>query len=218
MKLLLTSGGITNLSISKALFELVGKAPEETSLVFIPTASNKEAGDKSWLISDLMNLKNQNFKSIDIADISAIDEALWRPRFDAADVLFFEGGSNYHLMRWINRSGLAKLLPEYLKTKVYAGLSAGSMITSKDQPVKFSQAIYEEDFDENEDMPSLNLVDFYFLPHLNSPYFKNLREDFIRKIAEGMKDKIYAMDDQSALKVVDGKINVVSEGKWFEIN
>jgi dipeptidase E len=121
-------------------------------------------------------------------------------------------------MRWINRSGLTKLLPEYLRSKVYVGVSAGSMITSKDQPLKFSQAIYEEDFDETENMLSLELVDFYFLPHLNSPYFKNLREDFIREITKGMTEKIYAMDDQSALKVVDEKVEVISEGKWFELN
>ena len=46
MKLLLTSNGLANESISKALFELVGKKPEDTSLVFIPTASNVEIGDK----------------------------------------------------------------------------------------------------------------------------------------------------------------------------
>jgi dipeptidase E len=218
MKLLLTSGGITNESIANALFDLVGKKAKESSLVFIPTASNKEAGDKSWFIDDLVNLKRQNFKSIDIADISAVEEKIWRPKFETADILFFEGGSNYHLMRWINRSGLTKLLPEYLRSKVYVGVSAGSMITSKDQPLKFSQAIYEEDFDETENMLSLELVDFYFLPHLNSPYFKNLREDFIREITKGMTEKIYAMDDQSALKVVDEKVEVISEGKWFELN
>jgi dipeptidase E len=218
MKLLLTSGGITNESIANTLFDLVGKKAKESSLVFIPTASNKEAGDKSWFIDDLVNLKRQNFKSIDIADISAVEEKIWGPKFETADILFFEGGSNYHLMRWINRSGLTKLLPEYLRSKVYVGVSAGSMITSKDQPLKFSQAIYEEDFDETENMLSLELVDFYFLPHLNSPYFKNLREDFIREITKGMTEKIYAMDDQSALKVVDEKVEVISEGKWFELN
>ena len=46
MKLLLTSGGLTNKSIVKALFDLVGKKPEDTSLVFIPTASNVEMEDK----------------------------------------------------------------------------------------------------------------------------------------------------------------------------
>src|SRR3989344_3170303 len=112
MKLLLTSAGITNNSIAKTLFDLVGKKSEETSVVFVPTASNVEIGDKDWLIDDLVNLQKQNFKSIDIADISAVPEKIWRPKFETADVLFFEGGDEYYLMEWINKSGLANLLPE----------------------------------------------------------------------------------------------------------
>src|SRR3989344_7106947 len=114
MKLLLTSGGITNNSIAQALFDLVGKKPEDTTLVFIPTASNIETGDKDWLINDLINLKKQNFKSINITDISAVPESIWRPQMEEADVLFFEGGNSYHLMEWINKSGLTKILPELL--------------------------------------------------------------------------------------------------------
>src|SRR3989344_4280859 len=98
MKLLLTSGGITNKSIASALFNLVGKKSEDTSLVFIPTATNIEKGDKGWFIDDLINLKKQSFKSIDTADISAVDEKIWRPKLDEADILFFEGGNTYHLM------------------------------------------------------------------------------------------------------------------------
>ena len=218
MKLLLTSAGISNPSIAKALFDLVGKKPEETSLVFIPTASNAEVGDKGWLIDDLLNLKKQNFKSIDIADISALEEKAWRPRFEAADVLFFEGGETYYLMEWINRSGLAAVLPEYLKSKVYVGVSAGSMVASKDLALTILQTIYEEDLDQTENMAGLNLVDFYFLPHLNSSYFKKLREYFIRTAVKDIKEKIYVMDDQSALKIVDGKVEVVSEGEWFVMN
>ncbi len=97
MKLLLTSGGITNKSIANALFELVDKKPENTSLVFIPTASNVERGDKNWLINDLINLKNLNLKEIEIADISATEEKIWRPKLEQADVLFFEGGNAYCL-------------------------------------------------------------------------------------------------------------------------
>lgn len=218
MKLLLTSGGITNKSIAKALFNLVGKKPENTSLVFIPTASNVEKGDKNWFINDLINLKKQNFKCIDIADISAVDEKVWWPKFKEADILFFEGGNTYHLMEWINRSGLVTLLPELLKTKVYVGVSAGSMVTNPDLSLKISQIVYEEDLDRTENMTGLGFVDFYFLPHLNSLYFKKLREPNIRKVTKGMKNKIYAVDDDSALKIIDGKIEVVSEGKWFIIN
>ena len=218
MKLLLTSGGITNKSIAKALFELVGKKPEETSLVFIPTASNVEKGDKSWLIGDLVNLKNQNFKSISIADISAVPENIWRPQIKEADVIFFEGGNTYHLMEWINKSGLAKLLPEFLKTKVYVGLSAGSMVVSPDLALKISQDLYEEDLDRTGDISGLNFVDFYVLPHFNSIYFSKLKEENIRESAKGIKNKIYVLGDQSALKVDNGKVEIISEGKYLIIN
>ena len=119
MKLLLTSGGITNKSIANALFDLTGKKPEDTTIVFIPTASNVESGDKDWLINDLINLQKQNFKSIEITDISVVDEKIWEPSLERADVLFFEGGNTYHLMRWLNKSGVSKLLPDLLKDKVY---------------------------------------------------------------------------------------------------
>lgn len=218
MKLLLTSAGITNKSIAKALVDLVGKKPEDISLVFIPTASNVEKGDKSWLINDLINLKKQNFKSISITDISAVDEKIWRPQLEEADVLFFEGGNTYHLMHWINKSGLISLLPELLKNKVYVGVSAGSIVTNKDWALTISHILYEEDLDETEEMPGLNFVGFYFLPHLDSPYFKLRREDLVKEVTKGITDKIYILDDNSALKVVDGKVEVVSEGKWFVIN
>jgi len=180
MKLLLTSSGITNKSIAGALFSLTEKKPEDTTVVFIPTASNVETGDKDWLINDLLNLKKLNFKSIEITDISAIDEKIWKPSIERADVLFFEGGNTYHLMEWLNKSGLAKMLPEFLKDKVYVGVSAGSMVTNKDLALKLSQIVYGEDLEKDYEMNGLNYVDFYFLPHLNSEYFVNLREDFIR--------------------------------------
>jgi dipeptidase E len=218
MKLLLTSGGISNRSIADALFDLTEKKPEDTIVVFIPTASNAETGDKDWLIDDLINLKNLNFKSIEITDISAVDEKIWRPSVEGADVLYFAGGNTYHLMEWLNRSGLAKMLPELLKNKVYVGASAGSMVTNKDLALLLSQIVYGEDMDKDHEMSGLNFVDFYFLPHLNSEYFINLREDFVRNAAKDMSEKIYVLDDDSAIKIVDGKIEVISEGNWFEIN
>lgn len=218
MKLLLTSGGITNKSIADALFSLTGKKPEDTTVVFIPTASNVETGDKDWLINDLMNLKKLNFKSIEITDISAIGEKIWKPSIEGADVLFFEGGNTWHLMQWINKSGLAKILPELLKDKVYVGVSAGSMVLSKDLAVKLTLWLYEEESPIVDNIQCLNFVDFYFLPHLNSPYFKVRNDSFIRDAAKNITEKIYVLDDNSALKIIDGKVEVVSEGKWFEIN
>lgn len=219
MKILLTSGGITNDSIKAALFDLVGKKPEDTSLVFIPTASNIEKCDKSWLINDLVNLNKLNLKAIYIADISAVEENIWRPQLESADIIFFEGGNVFHLMNWINKTNLNSLLPELLKNKVYVGLSAGSMVTCKDLALNISQKIYEEDLDQEINIPGLNYVNFYFLPHLNSPWFTKVRDnDYLREAAKDIKDKIYVMDDNSAIKIVDDKMEIISEGVWFEIN
>lgn len=184
MKLLLTSSGLTNNSIANALFELTGKDPKETTVAFIPTASNVETGDKDWLIVDLINLKKQGFKSIEITDISAVDEKIWRPSLERADVLFFEGGNNYHLMRWLNKSGLTELLPGLLKDRVYVGISAGSIVTNPDLALKLAQKLYEEDMLETEELKGLNFVDFHFLPHLNSKWFKKVTRKNIEKAGQ----------------------------------
>jgi dipeptidase E len=57
----------------------------------------------------------------------------------------------------------------------------------------------------------LNFVDFYFLPHLNSDWYKKIRKENIEKLSHKIKEKIYALDDNSALKIVDNKIEVISE-------
>lgn len=218
MKLLLTSAGLSNQSIANALFELTGKRPEETTVVFIPTASNVEAEDKGWLINDLVNLKKQNFKCIEITDISAVDEKIWKPSLERADVLFFEGGNTYHLMRWLNKSGLTKLLPELLKNRVYVGVSAGSMVTNPDLSIKLFQVIYDKDRLDTGQLKGLDYVDFYFLPHLNSEWFEKMTRENVEKAAQGINKPVYALDDDSAIKIVDGKLEVVSEGEWFVIN
>jgi len=218
MKLLLTSGGLTNKSITDALFELVGKKPEDTSLVFIPTASNVEKEDKEWLIDDLINIKKQNFKFVRITDISAIDKNIWLPQMEESDVLFFEGGNSYHLMAWMNKSGLTEILPELLKARVYVGLSAGSMVTGPDLTLRQSQILYGEDRERKENMAGLNYVDFYFFPHLNSPYFNLRKEEVIRDGVKDLPRKVYALDDQSAIKINCDNVEIVSEGKWLVFN
>jgi len=218
MKLLLTSAGLKNKSIANALFSLVGKKLEDITLVYIPTASNVEVGDKSWLIDNLIVLKNLNFKSIEITDISAVSEKIWKSSFERADVLFFEGGNTYHLMKWLNKINLSKNLSKLLENKVYVGVSAGSMITSPDLMLKFSQNIYEEDLLETTELKGLNFVDFYFFPHLNSNWFKKVRQEIIEETCKNSSKSIYVLDDNSALKIINGKVEVISEGKWFFID
>src|SRR3990167_3328509 len=126
MKLLLRSAGITNKSIENTLLELIDKLFSECSLAFIPTAANVEEGDKSWMITDLNNCKNLGFSMIDIVDISALPNKIWKKRLENVDVLLFSGGNTFHLMYWLEKTGLKNEMAQLLKNKVYVGISAGS--------------------------------------------------------------------------------------------
>ncbi|EKE11829.1 MAG: hypothetical protein ACD_15C00016G0004 [uncultured bacterium] len=218
MKLLLTSAGLSNQSISNALLEMIGKPFSETTMAFIPTAANAESGDKDWLITDLIVCKKIGFKSIDIVDISAVPKDMWLPRLQEADVLYFEGGNSFHLMYWIEKSGLRELLPEMLKTKIYVGVSAGSMVACKSLDMSTSERLYSEEIVGWRSDEGLGFVDMLIRPHLNSPYFPNLNLENLEKISKEFPDTFYAIDDNTAIKVVDGKIEIVSEGVWKKFN
>ena len=218
MKLLLTSNGLSNESIAKALFDLAGKDPSETVVAFIPTAMNVTKGDKSWFVNDLNNLKKQGLKELDVVDISALPKKVWLPRLEKADVLFFSGGNTSHLMRWIKESELIQVLPDLLKTKVYAGISAGSMVTNPTLALSSQdkKIYYEEEFNYRSE-EALNYVNFYVRPHYNSPDFPHAREEVLKNIAKDLDLPLYGLDDQSALKVVDGEVEVVSEGEYLKV-
>lgn len=219
MRLLLTSSGLTNKSITKALIDLVGKTPKKTNFVFIPTAANVEIGDKGWLIDDLMNVKKQGFNSVDIVDISAVRKNIWLPRLKDANVLLFGGGNTFHLMYWLNKSGLSKLLPGLLKSRVYVGISAGSMVASRDLSLSQSERLYYPDgVGKYKSGQGLGFVDFYIRLHLNSPHFPEVREDYLKETAKNFRETIYALDDESAVIVNGSKIKVVSEGKYLVLN
>jgi len=156
---------------------------------------------------------------IDIVDISALPKWNWQPRLEAADVLFFEGGDSSHLMRWVEESGLKELLPEFLKTRVWVGVSAGSIITNPTlaSSNKEKALSYKERF-RYEAKNGLGLVDFYFRPHLNNPDQSHASEKIVRETAKTLPGVLYALDDKMALKVVDDKVEIVGEGEYLVLN
>lgn len=218
MKLLLTSAGFTNRSIIGALESMAAKPLEQLNLAFIPTAANVEPGDKDWLIDDLVKTKKLGFKEMDIVDISALPADLWRPRLERANILMFGGGNTFHLMYWLEKSGLKDLLPELLQTRVFVGISAGSCAASHDLNESISRSLYDEVIDGYQGIEGLGLVDFQVWPHLNSPFFPKVRASYMEKLAKEVSEPVYALDDNSAIQVVDGAINTVSEGSWLKYN
>jgi dipeptidase E len=218
MKLLLTSAGLSNTSIVNALLELTECPLNELNLAIIPTASNIEWGDKSWLINDYINCQNLGFKSIDIVDISALSQEMWLPRLEKADVLLFEGGNSFHLIHWIKKTGLSEHLPVLLETRAYVGISAGSMVACKSLDLSTSERLYNEAVGEGSTDEGLGYADVLMRPHLNSPYFPNVTIENLEVLAREFPEEFYALDDNSAIKIVDGKIDVVSEGIWKKFN
>lgn len=215
MKLFLSSAGLSNKTLIDAFENLVGKKGEDLKIAFIPTAANVEEGDKGWLIEDYSNFKKQGY-FVDIVDISAIEKEIWEPRLKEADVLFLGGGNTFHLMHWVEKSGLKDLLPELLETKVYAGISAGSCIAG---PTVYNsvQNLFGEKYDLKIEK-GLGLVDFQFIPHLNSKWFPKINEENLEITSKELKEPIYACDDNSAVVINENNIEVVSEGKWRKYN
>jgi dipeptidase E len=211
MKIMLTSSGITNKSLEKALKELVDG---EIKIAFIPTAANTvgiEKEDKEWLIKNYNECLKLGFT--DIVDISALDKEVWLPRLKAANVIFMGGGDAIHLINWINKSGLADEIRGLLKDRVYVGISAGSHVACKDL-ASSSKFLYSKSGSKAD--KGLGLVDFYVRSHLNSPKFPKVRDEFLKQETQKLNQDCYAIDDDSAVISVDGKIELVSEGKWIK--
>jgi dipeptidase E len=227
MKLLLTSAGISNASMANALRQLVGEPTTEKRFVYIPTALNPERGSKPWVLRDMnaaFDIGWGHFDIIDIAALYSLGEDAWLPGLEAADVIMVGGGNCFYLSYWMQKTGLMEKLPALLKDKVYVGNSAGSMIMSPEYRSTFDGEIYHdaeygEQSQKGEGSNKMaNIVPFCVRPHLNSPKFPNITLKKLAEVAKEVRAPMYALDDQSAVQVVDGAVTVVSEGQWHLYN
>ncbi|NTW15018.1 MAG: type 1 glutamine amidotransferase-like domain-containing protein [Candidatus Moranbacteria bacterium] len=211
MKLLLTSNGVSNRSIADALLALVGKSFSDSALVFVSTAANVETGDKSWLIDNLVQFRNLGFGKTDIVDIAALPKDRWMPRLEEADVIVFGGGNTSYLMDRIIRSGLKDSLPELLKSRVFVGISAGSVIACESIDKREAGSLYGEEIIGYDADEGLGYFGSIIRPHLGS---EGIGMDRMEDLSERFNETFYAIDDQTAIVSDEGRIEVVSEGTW----
>jgi len=238
MKLLLTSSGIKNASIQNALVALLGKPIEESTALFIPTAIYPFPGGAFHGYRALTGqaggpLAGLGWKSIGVLELTAlpsIDREAWVPTVSETDALLVWGGDPLYLAYWLNESGLADLLPA-LPNMVYVGVSAGAIAatatfteTYPDPPKGRGEIIKSEQITfatpDGEVTSTLvtahgmGLVDFAIIPHFDSPGHEDASLANAEKWAAGIPAPTYAIDDQTAIKVVDDAVEVVSEGHW----
>ncbi len=221
MKLLLTSSGISNPSIEDALVELLGKPISESSALIVPTAIYpfREGPSGAWrAISGKTErpFSGLGWKSLGVLELTAlpsIKEESWVPLVQETDALLVWGGHVMYLCYWMRQSGLADLLPS-LSDLVYVGVSAGSIVmTPYNGDVEFNlQTIPEGSDVAREGDRALGLVDFTVRVHVDREGFESMAE--VEKWAAGVPVPTYAIDDETAIRVIDGSPEVVSEGNW----
>jgi dipeptidase E len=151
-------------------------------------------------------------------DISGIEREIWLAGFDRADVIVFGGGDCYYLLESIKKSGIGDGFRELIESKVYVGISAGSMITAKNVSISTDSILYYEKYRSLKNRKGLGFVDFELRPHLNSEWFPKVRLPYLEELAREISYSFYAIDDNTAIQVVDDKIEVVSEGQWKKFN
>ncbi|SFE64388.1 dipeptidase E [Bacillus sp. OV194] len=215
MKLLLTSGGIRNKSIHDALVDMLDKPIAESSALCIPTAVYAIPGGarNAWNFfsgqsgAPMCELGWKSMGVLELTALPSIDKELWVPMVKETDVLLVDGGDPLYLCYWMRQSGLADLLPSL--QSVYVGMSAGSMVMSPNIGEFFVGWTPPSGGDE-----TLGLVDFAMFPHLEHEMLPYNTMAAAEKWAAGIQGPAYAMDDQTAIKVIDGEVEVVSEGQW----
>lgn len=218
MRLLLTSAGVTNASIRDALVELLGRPISESSALCIPTAQyghpSVGPGTRAWEFisgnseNPMVDLGWQSVGILELTALPSIDEDHWVPLVRETSVLLVAGGDALYLYHWMRESGLIDLIPS-LQDVVWVGLSAGSMVMTPRIGKEFVQ--WQPPSGED---TTLGLVDFSICPHLaqdGQPGNSIVAAD---NWAAGIPGPAYAIDDETAIKVVDSTVEVVSEGYW----
>ena len=220
MKLLLTSGGVKNPSIHQALVDLLGKPIAESNALCIPTAIYAFPGGakSAWqLISGraASPLCGFGWKSLGLLELTAlpsIEMTYWTTSLRESDVLLVGGGDPLYLAYWMRQSGLADLFPS-LTEMTYVGVSAGSLVMSPNVGEEFVYGTPLSGGDR-----ALGLVDFSMFPHLDHEAMPEHSMANAERWAARIGVPAYAMDDQTAIKVVNGTVEVVSEGRWKLFN
>jgi dipeptidase E len=217
IKLLLTAAGIKNASIHDAMLDLLGKPIAECDAFCIPTASYGHAPNgirRAWsFISGTeprCPMTELGWKSVGVLELTALpslNQEAWVPLVEEVDVLLVNGGDALYLGYHMRQSGLADLVPS-LDT-VWVGLSAGSMVMTPRIGEDFVSWRPPTGGDE-----TLGIVDFSIFPHVDNPELPENTMAAAEQWAAGLGVPSYAIDDDTAIKVVDGTVDVISEGHW----
>jgi dipeptidase E len=158
--------------------------------------------------SPMTELGWKSVGALELTALPSIDKDRWVSWVREADALLVNGGDALYLCHWMRESGLADLFPS-LHDTVYVGLSAGSMVLTPRIGEDFAGWKPPTGNDS-----TLGVVDFSIFPHLDSPDCPDNTMAAAEQWAAGINGPAYATDAQTAIRVTDGSVEVISEGHW----
>lgn len=207
MKLILCSEGFHTQNTVQACVDLVGKPQNQITFAIINEAYAAEHGDKRWVLDNLNDVAKNFPAEIDMVNLLALPFSEVEERISQKDAIFVVGGHTDYLMSVFAKIGFDKLLPKLLKTKVYVGSSAGSMVMGK----RLSSEAYKTMYNEVVGFGTikyLEFVDFSIVPHMDSKDFPG-RKDKLIEAAKRHDGKIYGLNDDSAVVVSGDSITTI---------
>jgi len=174
------------------------------------------------------------WKSLGLLELTAlpsIDRNAWAPSVEETDALLVWGGDPLFLSYWMNQSGLTDLLKSMQGPVVYIGVSAGSMLAAPIfgetyrkpyQGTGSPLTLEDMTFPAPEGEITMNFItakgagftDFALIPHANHKDRADASFVNAPKWAAKLPVPVYAIDDQTAIKVIGDAVEVVSEGEW----
>jgi dipeptidase E len=156
-------------------------------------------------------MTDRGWKSVGVLELTAlpsVDRERWVSWVRETDVLLVNGGDALYLAHWLRESGMAGLLPS-LDDKVYVGFSAGSMALTPRIGEDFVGWQPPGGGDN-----ALGVVGFSIFPHVDHPDLPENTMAEAERWAASLPNPAYAICDDTAIRVVDGAVDLVSEGHW----
>lgn len=214
MKLLLCSEGFHTQNTVQACVDLVGKPKEQITIAVINEAFAPEETDKRWVLHNLNCVANNFPGFFDIINLLALSLEEVEARINRCDVIYVVGGNTDYLAHVFKKTGFDKLLLKLLKTKVYVGSSAGSIVMGK----RPSSKEYLEAFGKEKDFGTtsyMGLVDLAIRPHMDSSDNPKRREDVLSASSKGLDFPVYGLRDDAAIIVNGDKIDTIGSEPYL---
>lgn len=166
---------VANLFVDYVKEDLQGKI-----IAFIPTASLTES-IRFYVEKGKEALEKAGAK-IEEVEITQLSKEEIFSRLQKCDYIYITGGNTFFLLQELKRKGIDKIITELVELgKLYIGESAGAIIASPD--TEYMKNVNFDPIDkapELKDYTSLDLADFYTVPHYGNFPFKKKGEKVVQ--------------------------------------